>query len=80
MAKVQTDRFGNETQLLSLKEKISKGEIINGVYVGYLEVKGVLFKLEVSNANREFETKGKKVSGKWCKVTKMEKRRESKGW
>lgn len=59
---ISTDKFGNSYQVIGCKDK--KG---NGFAVGYVELKGQLYKLEPSKATKE----GVEA---WVKVTAVKKR------
>lgn len=67
-ANVTIDRFGNEYTLVGLKDKRS-----TGYGKGYIEIKGQLYKLEHSPANKEGYTG-------WVKVTKLKKQAKPTNW
>lgn len=56
---IGTDRFGNPQAIVGMKDK--KG---NGFPYGFVEIKGTLYKVEVSNSNKE----GVEA---WVKITKV---------
>jgi len=68
MASVTKDRFGNDQMIIGLKDK--KG---TGFGKGYFEVKGTLFKVEVSPARKEGVTD-------WVKITKVDRTKRSKSF
>jgi|GEM_PF-4140100 len=68
MANVKNDRFGNEYVLIGCKDK--KG---NGFGYGFVEMKGQLYKVEASEAQKDGYTH-------WVKLTKMKKRQKSSNW
>ncbi|WP_281638419.1 hypothetical protein [Flavobacterium marginilacus] len=61
-ARINTDKFGNPYQLIGCKDK--KG---TGYGVGYIELKGQLYKLEPSPSKKDGVTD-------WIKVTAIKKR------
>lgn len=65
---IKLDRFGNEFQLIGCKDK--KG---NGFGAGYFEMKGQLYKVEASEAQKEGYTH-------WVKITKVKKTPKSSSW
>ncbi len=65
---ISKDKFGNEYQVVGCKDKKE-----TGFPKGFIEIKGQLYKLEPSESKKE----GVEV---WIKVTKMEKRKTSKGF
>ena len=68
MANVSVDKFGNEYQLVGCKDK--KG---NGFSAGFFEMKGQLFKVEPSVAQKEgYEF--------WVKITKVKPRKKASNW
>lgn len=68
MANVRKDRFGNEFQLIGCKDKNG-----SGFSKGYLELKGDLYKIEPSVAQKEgYEY--------WVKVTKVPKQKKTSNW
>lgn len=64
--RVSKDRFGNDFVLVGCKPK-KKNEKYS---VGYVEIKGQLYKIEPTEAEKE----GIMF---WCKLTKLEKRKPS---
>lgn len=59
--RISTDRFGNSYQVVGCRDK--KG---NGFPVGYVELKGQLYKLEPSKAEKD-------GVDAWIKVTAIKK-------
>lgn len=73
--RVSTDRYGNPYVLKRMKAKVDRksGEHLP-VFVGYVEIGGNTYQVEVSNNNKEYND-GKE--SKWMKVRKMQPRRKS---
>lgn len=69
--RISTDRFGNNFQLKTAKVVVNKknGEVLN-VYKAWVELKGQLYKIEVSP--RLKETKDGQPA-MWVKVTAVKK-------
>ena len=67
--RAKTDRFGNTYELVSCKANR------NGYPVGYVEIKGQLYKVEPSPASNGKEDRRGREIMYWVKVTKVEKRR-----
>lgn len=66
MAFVTKDKFGNTKMVIGLKDK--KG---SGFPKGYGEIKGKLYKFEVSEANKD-------GIEKWVTVTEVEKKQNNR--
>lgn len=74
--RIRSDRFGNAYQLKTAEAVVNKdGVLIDGAYKCYVELGGKLYKIEISN--REKETKSGKPA-KWVKVTLSTKRQAPK--
>jgi len=67
--RVGTDRFGRPQIVKGMKPAKSKGGTIDKIAVCYVELKGQLYKISVSDANSN-----DKGIIKWCSVTKIDKR------
>lgn len=64
--RVSLDRFGNNYQVIGCKDKKE-----TGFPKGYIELKGVLYKLEPSEAKKD-------GVDYWVKVTEMKKQQRSR--
>ncbi|MBI1836844.1 MAG: hypothetical protein HYR91_06215 [Flavobacteriia bacterium] len=75
--KQYTDKFGNPTSLTALTQVVDKksGELLP-IFKGYFESNGQLYKLELSNSNKESKSG---LPQKWCKITKVKKKAVSTG-
>jgi len=71
---IRNDRFGNPYQLITALQVVTKeGEAIEA-YKGFIELKGQLYKLEISTRQKEHKS-GK--DGMWVKVTAVKKNKPS---
>ena len=68
MGRISTDRFGNERQIIRLKEVVDKktGQIIPEVYQGYFQVGKKVMKVRVTHNNKEYPD-GR--NSKWMEIT-----------
>ncbi len=75
----RTDRFGNPYELRRMNAVINKssGEEVDGAFVGYVEIKGDLYKIETSSMSEDKMKNGKHQ--RWMKVTKKPKRQNNRG-
>lgn len=73
----RTDRFGNAFEVKRLTQVTNKktGEVIQGCFKGYVEIKGQLYKIETSPMSEEKMKND--LHQRWMKVTKMSKQRQS---
>jgi len=73
--RVNTDKFGNPNILFTATQVVSKktGQAYE-IYKGFFEQNGQLFKVEISE--RQKETKSG-LPAKWVKVTKMRKQQQN---
>lgn len=67
--RVTPDRFGNPTILITAKEKVDKKTkaVLDGLFQGYAELSGQLYKFELSPNKKRNEP------AMWIKITKMSK-------
>jgi hypothetical protein len=72
----RTNRFGEPEKLITLHAAVNKksGQVYDSIFKGYVEINNVLYKIEVSNRNKETKTGNPAM---WCKVTKKPKRSTS---
>lgn len=69
--RISTDRFGNNYQLCSLRQVLTKDGQELPVYSGVVEIQGRAYKFEVSNSNKTGMRKGVEVAKKWLKITQL---------
>lgn len=72
--RISVDRFNNPYQLKTLVQKTDKktGELVDA-YAGYVELGGKLYKVEVSNREKEMTGKNEGKAGMWFKITHVKK-------
>ena len=68
---VKTNRFGDPEVLITLQTVVDKksGECLP-IFKSYVELGGQLYKIEVSNRNKETKSGNPAM---WCKITKRKK-------
>jgi hypothetical protein len=74
---IRTDRFGNPYQLLTAIQQVSKdGEAVNS-QVCFAELGGKIYKIEVSERQKELAEKHAGKTASWVKITLVKKRKPS---
>lgn len=72
MAYANKDRFGNDYTVVGCYDKKGKG-----YPVGYVELKGQLYKIEPSEAQKDKQNRKGEDLLSWVKITKVQKRSQA---